>query len=443
VSRLAAALVLGAAAVAAALGPSRWEERAPLGVPRQETGVAALGGLVYAVGGFDADGPSATVEAYDPVADRWLTVAPLPRPLHHVGAAAVGDTLYAVGGLATDAFTAVADVTAFDPGLNEWRPVASLPQPRGAVGLATLGGRIYVAGGLRGGASIADFAAYDPLTDVWTELPAMPTARDHLAAAAIGATFYAVGGRNSGRLYGALEAYDPATGAWRADLPPLLTPRGGLMAAAVDTRLFAFGGEGNGADPLGIFPEVESYDVLTGRWLRLPAMKTPRHGTAAATLGGVIHVPGGAMRQGFGISAAHEVFVPPTGDVLERPRLRLRAAAGATARLDLRGRFARPPVDPAVAALTIRLLDGDAALVEATLPAGRLVANRRRTRFRYRTSTAAGFTRVVLVRARRDTLRVRLRAVVTVTSLPETVTVALALGDDLFCGDARVRSRRR
>jgi hypothetical protein len=27
-------------------------------------------------------------------------------------------------------------------------------------------------------------------------------------------------------------------------------------------------------------------------------------------------------------------------------------------------------------------------------------------------------------------------------ALPETVTVALALGDDLFCGDARVRARR-
>ena len=41
------------------VGTGHWETRAPMGVPRQEIGAAAIGGTLYAVAGFDARGPTA------------------------------------------------------------------------------------------------------------------------------------------------------------------------------------------------------------------------------------------------------------------------------------------------------------------------------------------------------------------------------------------------
>jgi hypothetical protein len=39
-------------------------------------------------------------------------------------------------------------------------------------------------------------------------------------------------------------------------------------------------------------------------------MITPRHGTGAAGVGGVLYVPGGATQQAFGAVATHESYTP-------------------------------------------------------------------------------------------------------------------------------------
>lgn len=286
-----------------------WESLAPLPQRRQEVGVAELDGRIYVVGGFnDAGQVVDTVESYDPSTDAWLTAAPLPRPLHHVTAAAVGGRLYAIGGLRTLAFTAVGSLYAYDPATDAWQSRATLPRARGAAAAAVIDGLIYVAGGLRG-VSIADFAVYSPGSNSWTVLDPVPTARDHLGAAAINGTFYAVGGRAGGHLFNVLEAYDPLSASWTTR-QPMPTARGGLAVAALGGHLFTFGGEGNPQNPLGTFPQTETYDPSTNRWEMLPDMPTPRHGTAAAAYGDRIFVPGGATLQGFGASAANEALRP-------------------------------------------------------------------------------------------------------------------------------------
>src|SRR5262245_12567200 len=70
-----------------------WRKLAPLGKgARQETGVAALKGLIYVLGGFtDQLAIVPRVEAYDPSNDEWTEVAPLPVAMHHVNTAVVGD----------------------------------------------------------------------------------------------------------------------------------------------------------------------------------------------------------------------------------------------------------------------------------------------------------------------------------------------------------------
>lgn len=414
----ATALVLAAEARAG------WEAKAPMGVPRQEIGVAVIDSGLWTVAGIGEQGTSAVVERWDATTDTWTTHAPLPRAVHHVGAAAVGGILYAIGGL-DETFEGVDAVFAYDPSTDAWAPRAPLPQPRGAMGVAVVDGRIYAAGGLRTGVSLADFAVYDPVADTWTALAPMPTARDHLAADAIGGLVYAVGGRDAGVLRGALERFDPATAQWTS-LAPLPTPRGGLMAAAFAGRLFVFGGEGNGGHPSGVFPETEVYDPARDRWIALEPMAIPRHGTVAAALGDAIHVPGGATRQGVGVSGAHDAFVPPAGDPMRIRRLR----ADRRGRLRLRAVLPELPAATGTAPLVLTVTGADGGTVLALdLPAGGLRATRRG--FAHR-SAAAGTLR--LVRRRRDAVvRVRLAA----SPLPAgSATVTLELGGVAFSGAA-------
>jgi N-acetylneuraminic acid mutarotase len=287
-----------------------WSVRAPLALgPRQELGVAALNGKVYAVGGFNAAGaPVATVEVYDPSTDSWTQRASLPAPLHHVNVAAVGDRLYVVGALSGGNFTALGTTLTYDPAADRWTALTPMPSgtERGASGVAVVGARIYVAGGLRG-SSVAEMSAYDTASDAWEPLPSMTVTRDHLAAASKDGRVYAISGRDNGSLRAALEVFDPGTSTW-STAASILTARGGCAAAELSGRLVVMGGEGNDSDPNGIFRQTEAYDPATDRWMTLSPMRTGRHGIGAAVVNGAIYVPGGATRAGFGAVADQEVF---------------------------------------------------------------------------------------------------------------------------------------
>jgi N-acetylneuraminic acid mutarotase len=326
--RLNLLLFCVASLVAPIASADPWSTREPLLEAVQEVAVAELGGKLYVVGGLQGAVILDHVEVWDPVTDAWSFAAPLPIPLHHTTATAVGGRLYVIGGW-PNFFAAPTDrVFAYDPGANAWTEKASMPTARGSPAAAALGGRIYVAGGDPGA---TDFAVYDPALDSWQSLPALPTGRQHLAAVGIAGRFYAISGRASlgagvGNL-AAFEVYDPGTGSW-SSLPPIPTARSGLAAAAVGDRYaVAFGGEGNDAIPSGVFGEVEAYDTLLGQWIGLAPMPTPRHGIGAATLSGLVHVPGGAPQEGFGLSTVHEVY-DPSEELVGAPELPALGGAG-------------------------------------------------------------------------------------------------------------------
>jgi N-acetylneuraminic acid mutarotase len=289
---------------------SEWIPLAPLAAgPRQELGVAAVGETIYTIGGF---GGASRVEAYDVAADEWRQVADLPQPRNHVGAAALDGLVYSVGGFAGTGFVPVRDVYRYDPATDDWEEVAPLPTARGALAVAVLNGKVHAIGGSGLGGSVTRHDRYDPVNDMWTELaplpstPARPGARNHLAAATIDGRIYVVGGRGGPDLpY--LDRYDPASNMWEV-LESMPTARSGLAAAVVDDRLVVIGGEVNPAHPLGVFPEVEVYDPATRRWTSLEPMAVARHGIGAATVGGLIYVPGGATAAGFGATARNDAL---------------------------------------------------------------------------------------------------------------------------------------
>jgi len=265
------------------------------GGPRQEVGVAALGAVIYVIGGFAPAGTD-RVEAYDVGRGEWSAVKSLPLALQHVGAVALDGFVYSIGGFTGNSFGPTDQVLRYDPARDEWESVAPLPAARGAGAAAVLDGRIHFVGGTGRLGTAADHFAYDPGADRWSELEPLPLARNHLAAAVVDGALYVVGGRSP--LSARLERYEPGSG-W-TNLPVMPTARAGHAAAAADGHLVVLGGEGNTARPDGVFPQVEVYDPATNRWTALPNMAVPRHGIGAVAVGPLLYVPGGAVEQGFG-----------------------------------------------------------------------------------------------------------------------------------------------
>jgi N-acetylneuraminic acid mutarotase len=294
-------------------GPGNtWASLALMIEPRQEVGVALVGGRMFVAGGFRANGTTAnTLEVYDVAANAWSMAAPMPTAVNHPGAAAVNGRLYILGGaLASGASTAA--VQEYDPARNDWALRAAMPSARNAVVTGVHGGRIYVAGGAPGG---RELAAYDPASDRWETLPPMPTPRNHVAGGFVGDRLFAIGGRPPNTL-AVNEAFDALARTWSARAP-LPTGRSGHAAAVVRGCLYVFGGEGNPGRPDGVFPQNEAYDPRTDTWQSLAPMPTPRHGIGAVAVGDRIFLAGGATVAGFGATAAHEVYTVPAGKSCE------------------------------------------------------------------------------------------------------------------------------
>ena len=238
---------------------------------------------------------------------------PLPVPLHHTGMVAVEGQLYVVGGYTSDG-SASGGVWSWTPPAVEWKAETDLPTPRGALAVVASktgeGVRIHAIGGASrfgGGAPELEPAheVYDPTSRRWSTQAAFPFPRDHLAAASVDGDVYVVGGRllslasNQARL----DIFDASTKQWRRG-PDMPTARGGLAAAASGSRFFVFGGEEQG----GTFEEVEVYDVESARWSAAEDLPTPRHGLGAAVIGNRVYVVGGGPTPGLSVSGANETL---------------------------------------------------------------------------------------------------------------------------------------
>ena len=118
---------------------------------------------------------------------------------------------------------------------------------------------------------------------------------------------YVIGGRG-GPDTNKLDRYDPIEDEWQV-LTPMPTARSGLAVAVFDGKLVVMGGEVDFANPpTRVFPQVEMYDPATDSWTSLDPMPIPRHGIGAATVDGLIYVPGGALIAGFDATDVHDVL---------------------------------------------------------------------------------------------------------------------------------------
>ncbi len=290
-----------------------WRALPPVsGGPLQETAVVALNNEVWMLGGYDEQRRFGDrVEIYNPSTEQWRSGPSLPVSMHHAQAAVANGRIWVLGYLAT-AFQESGRSFVYEPARGVWEELPPMPsgRQRGA-GATAVADRIYVVGGLRGGVAVPDCDAFDFENRTWQVMPPMPRRMDHGVAVAYANKLFVIGGRDSAiRAHtSAVEVFEFAEARWRAG-PPLPTSRGGMAGSLVQQRFFVLGGEGNPDDPSGVYAVVESLDLQREAWQTHHPMEPGRHGTGAATVDGVIYVPGGADVQGFGAVDRAQAYVP-------------------------------------------------------------------------------------------------------------------------------------
>ena len=299
-----------------------WTSRAGMPWPAQEIYAAVHAGKIVTGGGLvSRRGEPLHIEdrtaLYDPVADRWEQGASLPAPRHHPMFIASDSGLYAVGGYTrSEAGEWTNTITAWELADGEWKPIASLPSPQAEAVGVSLGETLHLITGRTPGEAAngnwndqADTDRHLILRsgeDRWEAARPCPMARNSAAAAVLDGAIWVAGGRTvSGGGTGRLDRYDPTSDRWDtlAPIPPSPATGqqvgGGLAMAAAGGKLVAFGGEWFQRGGGGVFPETWIYDPAADRWAPGPAMRTPRHGLAAASVEGVIYaIAGGEVVSG-------------------------------------------------------------------------------------------------------------------------------------------------
>jgi hypothetical protein len=118
-----------------------------LQVPVRYPAVAALGSLIYAIGGEESSGADSTaIQAFDVRTGRAKVVGHLAAPLAHASAVVLGGDIYVLGGRLNGSTSG--QILRLDPSKGTTRPVGRLPEPVQNAAAAVVAGTGYLVGGL-------------------------------------------------------------------------------------------------------------------------------------------------------------------------------------------------------------------------------------------------------------------------------------------------------
>jgi len=275
-----------------------WSYVAPMDISRTQLGVAALGGKLYAVGGYDdPTGVLNSAKVYDPIDNSWNPIASMNILRRSLGVAALGGKLYAVGGVGGPSWTAFLNsAEVYDPSVNSWNPIAPMNISRRALGVAALGGKLYAVGGGDGSTypylPLNSVEVYDPIDNSWNYIAPMDISRSSLGAAALGGKLYAVGGYDGSTYLNSAEVYDPIDNSWNS-IAPMQVVRRALGVAALGGKLYAVGGSFPAGSGSGVLHSAEVYDPIDNSWNSIALMDISRSSLGAAALGGKLYAVGG------------------------------------------------------------------------------------------------------------------------------------------------------
>ena len=185
---------------------------APMGTKRAlHAAVLLQDGRLLVIGGVNASGPTASVEAYDPAAGTWTPQDSLPVALHSPSAVLLPDGLVLVAG-GDDGFGEKDTSYTFDPNAvagKQWTKRRNMSQAR-INGTLTLlpNGLVLAAGGAQAnGNTIGGAEEFHPSSGKWLSISTFTSARAyHTVTVAPDGTMYAIGGYDGSKYLDTAES---------------------------------------------------------------------------------------------------------------------------------------------------------------------------------------------------------------------------------------------
>ena len=180
--------------------------------PRADVAATEADGSAILVGGYVGAQPTPDVLATSD-GTTYSTIAPLPVPVRYPAIAAVGHVMYVIGGeLARGGDADV--IQAVDLQARTARVIAHLPRGRSHAVAASLGGTVYVYGGRIGGRTVDDVSALDPGRATLSTVARLPAPVSDAGVVTLGEVAYVVGGDGpDGRPVSTISTVRPATAA--------------------------------------------------------------------------------------------------------------------------------------------------------------------------------------------------------------------------------------
>ncbi|NXR14196.1 NS1BP protein, partial [Semnornis frantzii] len=178
------------------------------------TGVCALNGKLYIVGGSDPYGQKGlkNCDVFDPVTKSWTSCAPLNIRRHQSAVCELGGYLYIIGG--AESWNCLSSVERYNPENNTWTLMAPMNVARRGAGVAVRDGKLFVGGGFDGSHAVSCVEMYDPARNEWKMMGSMTTPRSNAGITTVANTIYAVGGFDGNEFLNTVEVYNPETNEW-------------------------------------------------------------------------------------------------------------------------------------------------------------------------------------------------------------------------------------
>lgn len=253
--------------------------------------IKAIRPSIYIFGGDDGHNdaqPYGTCMYLDTLLDEWVTASPMLRPRSVCGSAVIGNRIFAVGGY--DGDRATDSVEAFDCTTNKWSFMPPLLQRRCSCNCAVLQGKIFVVGGVCGPNAIDQVECFDPVTEQWSLIPPLLAGKSACGVASFQNTYLMVaGGINSqGDTVASSQIFSIETGKWR-ETASLCCPRRSFALCHWDGLLYAIGGNDGNSD----LWTVEIYDPKLNQWKLGSDMTSCRMYCSATMFNNSIYAVGG------------------------------------------------------------------------------------------------------------------------------------------------------
>ena len=285
--------------------PLAWQDVADAPLALFESQGAAIGGVLYVLGGFYNRDAKATAEvyAYDVAANTWTKRSDMPVPMTHAGTAVDGEKVYLAGGFTGDHPGPSSDVVLiYNTREDTWERGPSLPEKRGGGALVKLGRTLHFFGGTVrvGGHYLEDKGDHWTLDldnpVVWEGAALLPNPRNHIAGVALGGKIYAIGGQHLGDEeegnQKSVDAFDPATGTWQAVAPlPLPLSHTSASTLAWGGHIIVVGGVTQESEEV---EAVVEYDPAADAWRELTPLPAPRQSPVAGYVDGQLVVTTGS-----------------------------------------------------------------------------------------------------------------------------------------------------